>query len=400
MYPTLYHAFLDLTGIELGFLRFFNSFGFFVAVAFILASWTLGRELRRMEGLGLLKVTTRRETFGLPASKGELIGQGLIGFIIGWKGFYLITNSDEALADPPAFLLSAQGDFIAGIAVGALLVWLRWRAKEKQKLAEPRTEEVKVQPHEHAGNITIVAAIWGFVGAKLFHWLEYPGQFISFITDPTGEDVITGLTMYGGLIVAGAMVIRYFVKNGIPAWNGADAAAPGVMLAYAVGRIGCHVSGDGDWGIPNTSPAPSWMPSWLWSYDYPNNVNAVTGPQRGGYSGEMITDGTCFEGYCTHLVPGVFPTPLYETIVCLLLFGVMWALRKKMKPAGSIFFLFLFLNGLERFFIEKIRVNEPVLGNITQAEIIATLLMAAGIGGFLWLRRKRASASQPDGTAV
>lgn len=389
MYPTLYHAFLDLFGVDLPFLRFFNSFGFFVAVAFILASWTLGKELRRMEGLGLLKATTRTVMVGKPASIVELIGQGLIGFLVGWKGLYMLFNMSEVSADPPAFLLSGQGSFVGGIVVGALFSWLRWREKEKQKLAEPRSEEVRVAAHEHGGSITITAAIWGFIGAKLFHWLEYPDQFVSFITNPTGEDIITGLTMYGGLIVAGAMVIRYFRKNGIPAWNGADAAAPGVMLAYAVGRIGCHVSGDGDWGVANIAPAPSWMPSWLWSYDYPNNVNAVLGPKHGGYAGVPITDGTCFEGYCTHLVPGVYPTPLYETIVCLLFFGVLWGLRKKLKPAGSIFFLFLFLNGLERFFIEKIRVNEPVIGSITQAEIIASVLMIAGIGGLIWLRRRK-----------
>lgn len=391
MYPTLYHAFLDLFGVDLPFLRPLNSFGFFVAVAFIFASWTLGLELRRMAGLGLLKPTTRTVTIGNPATIGELVGQGLLGFLLGWKGLYFIGNASEVLADFPGFLLSGQGSFIGGIVVGALLAWLRWRGKEKAKLAEPRTEQVLVQPQDHAGNITMTAAIWGFIGAKLFHWLEYPDQFISFLTDPAGDDIITGLTMYGGLIVAGAMVIRYFRRNGIPAWSGTDAAAPGVMLAYAIGRIGCQVSGDGDWGVANTNPAPSWMPSWLWSYDYPNNVNAVTGPQRGGYEGVPITDGTCFEGYCTHLVPSVYPTPLYETVVCLLFFGLLWALRKRLKPAGSIFFLFLFLNGLERFFIEKIRVNEPVLGNITQAEIIATLLMLTGIGGLYWLRRQKQS---------
>ena len=389
MYPTIYHAFLDLFGVELPFLRPLNSFGFFVAIAFIFASWTLGLELRRMSGLGLLKATTRAVTVGLRATPLELIGQALLGFLLGWKGLFLILNASEVLADFPGFLFSGNGSFIGGIASGALLAWMRWREKEKAKLAEPRTEQVLMQPQDHAGNITITAAIWGLLGAKIFHWLEYPREFVSFISDPAGSDIISGLTMYGGLIVAGFMVIRYFRKNGIPAWNGADAAAPGVMLAYAVGRIGCQVSGDGDWGIVNTAPAPSWLPAWMWSYDYPNNVNAVTGPQRGGYSGEMITDGTCFEGYCTHLVPSVFPTPLYETIVCLIFFGVLWSLRKKLKPAGSIFFLFLFLNGLERFFIEKIRVNEPVLGNITQAEIIATLLMLAGITGLVWLRKRK-----------
>ena len=399
MYPTIYHAFLDLFGVDLPILRPLNSFGFFVAIAFIMASWTLGKELHRMSGLGLLKATTRTVAIGLRATPLELVGQALLGFLLGWKGLHLITNASDVLADFPGFIFSGKGSFIGGIAVGALLAWLRWRTKEKARLAEPRTEQVIMQPQEHAGNITITAAIWGLIGAKLFHWLEYPREFVSFITDPAGSDIISGLTMYGGLLVAGLMVIRYFRKHGIPAWNGADAAAPGVMLAYAVGRIGCHVSGDGDWGVANTATAPAWMPSWLWSYDYPNNVNVVSGLQRGGFSGEPITDGTCFEGYCTHLVPGVYPTPLYETIVCLLLFAVLWSLRKRLRPAGSIFFLFLFLNGLERFFIEKIRVNAPVIGNITQAEIISTALMIAGLSGLVWLRKRKPTNEAANASA-
>ena len=86
---------------------------------------------------------------------------------------------------------------------GEYLAWLRWRAKEKTKLAEPRTEQVLMQAQDHAGNITITAAIWGLIGAKLFHWLEYPSDFLAFISDPTGKASTSGLTMYGGLILAG-----------------------------------------------------------------------------------------------------------------------------------------------------------------------------------------------------
>ncbi len=390
MYPTIYHALLDLTGIDLPLLAFLNSFGFFVAVAFFFASWTLGMEFRRMEGRGLLKPSTRTETIGLPASPRDLIWQGLLGFVLGWKGLYLILHSAEATADTKGFLLSLQGSWLGGIALAALLVWLHWREKEKARLAEPKTQQVPMRPSEHGNNITLTAALWGFIGAKLFHWLENPDEFIRFVQAPNADGIMTGLTMYGGLLLAGAMVIRYFVKHGIPVWHGADAAAPGVLLAYAIGRIGCQVSGDGDWGIVNTAPAPSWMPQWLWSYDYPNNVNAV---------GVPLVDGrTCYEGYCTVLPETVFPTPLYETLTCLVLFGVLWMLRKRLKPAGSIFFLFLFLDGLERFFIEKIRVNVEVLGNWTQAEIIATALMLAGIGGLVWLRVRKESEHGPQET--
>jgi prolipoprotein diacylglyceryltransferase len=380
MYPTLYHALLDLTGLDLPFLKFLNSFGFFVALAFILASWTLGLELKRKAGQGLLATSKRTVVIGLPATPLELITSALIGFLLGWKGLYLLLNFTESTSDPQAFLLSGKGVLLGGIAVAALMAGLKWREKDKAKLAKPRTETVEMQPQDHAGNITMVAALWGLIGAKVFHWLENPSEFISFISNPSGDAIFSGLTMYGGLIVAGAMVIRYFTKHGIPVWHGADSAAPGVMLAYGVGRLGCQVSGDGDWGIVNTTflgPGPKW----LWQYDYPNNVNSV---------GIPLADGrACFDGYCHVLPETVFPTPLYEVVVCVAFFFLLWALRTRLKPAGMIFFAFLFLNGLERFWIEKIRVNVRVLGDITQAEIISTILMLAGIGGMIWLRNRK-----------
>lgn len=393
MYPTLYHALLDLTGLDLPFLKFLNSFGFFVALAFVGAYLTLSWELKRKEAQGLIKGTLVKRTVGEGPKPGELITQGLIGFILGWKGVYLILHR-EVTADPPAFLLSGQGNFLGGIAVGALLVYLLWREKKKQQLPEPRTETIILHPYQHGGNITLTAALWGFIGAKIFHWLESPKDFIDLVHTGSIRDIISGLTMYGGLIVAGLMVVRYFKKHGMAILPSMDAAAPGLMLAYGIGRLGCQVSGDGDWGIANTAAKPGWIPQWLWSYDYPNNVNSVIGPHRGGYVGERIVDGTCFEGYCTHLVPGVFPTPLYESIACILLFVVLWQLRKRIGMPGVLFCVYLILNGIERFFIEKIRVNEPFLGHFTQAEVISTLLILLGVGGILRLRNRRSHGPQ------
>ncbi len=395
MYPTLYHALLDLTGLDWPVLKFLNSFGFFVAIAFMAAYWTLVLELKRKEGIGLIKATTRKVKVGEGARPGELVLQGLTGFIVGWKGLYILLNTAEVTADPPGFLLSGKGNFIGGLAVAALFIWLLWREKEKHRLKEPKEETVIVHPAQHGGNITITAALWGFIGAKVFHWLESPKDFLDLLATGSIKDIISGLTMYGGLIVAGIMVVRYFKKNGMAILPSMDAAAPGLMLAYGIGRLGCQVAGDGDWGIANTAPKPGWIPQWLWSYDYPNNVNAVLGPHRGGYVGEPITDGTCFPGYCTHLVPGVFPTPLYEVIMCLLLFAVLWWLRKRIGLPGVLFCVYLIMNGMERFLIEHIRVNNLFLGTWTQAELISLGLVIIGAGGILRLR-KRNRNGQPE----
>ncbi len=394
MYPTLYHALLDLTGLDWPVLKFLNSFGFFVALAFMGAYWTLVLELKRKEGQGLIQATRRKMMVGEGAKPAELIMQGIVGFIVGWKGLYILLNTAEVTADPPAFLLSGTGNIIGGIIVAALFVWMLWREKEKHRLKEPKEETVTIHPAQHGGNITLTAALWGFIGAKVFHWLESPKDFLDLLATGSIKDIISGLTMYGGLIVAGFMVIRYFKKNGMAVLPSMDSAAPGLMLAYGIGRLGCQVAGDGDWGIANTAAKPGWIPQWLWSYDYPNNVNAVLGPHRGGYVGEAMTSGTIFPGYGTHLVPGVYPTPLYEVMMCLLLFAVLWWLRKRITLPGILFCVYLIFNGVERFLIEQIRVNNLFLGNWTQAELIALGLILLGVGGMLWLRKQHTNGTQ------
>jgi phosphatidylglycerol---prolipoprotein diacylglyceryl transferase len=162
----------------------------------------------------------------------------------------------------------------------------------------------------------------------------------------------------------------------------ADAAAPAMILAYGIGRIGCQVSGDGDWGIANPAPKPGWMnglPDWLWAYRYPNNVNGV-GVRIGEADPWPI-----FEGFGTYLEPAVFPTPLYETLMATAIFAVLWALRSRIRIPGRMFALYLVFNGLERLLIEQIRVNAEmdVLGlRFTQAELIAVLTLVGG--GVLW----------------
>ena len=99
-----------------------------------------------------------------------------------------------------------------------------------------------------------------------------------------------------------------------------------------------------------------------------------------------------FDGYGTYLDPGVYPTAFYETLMAVLIFALLWSVRKRIAVPGRLFALYCVFNGLERFFIEKIRVNVEldVLGMaVTQAEVISTLTFIAGI--LLWavLGRKK-----------
>ena len=247
---------------------------------------------------------------------------------------------------------------------------------KKQKKKGQKIQEVS--PSVLMGTVTILAVVMGIAGSKIFHILENLGDFVR---DPGGMLFSSGgLTFYGGLILAGVSIAWYVKKKGVPVGAFADALAPGLMIAYGIGRIGCHLSGDGDWGITsNLAAKPDWIPTWLWAETYPNNILNIVLPE-----------------------PGVYPTPLYELTACLILFGLLWLLRKHSYMFGWLFSVYLVLNGLERFFIEKIRVNNTfeLLGfTVTQAEVIAVLMMVFGIVGVVLTVKKRPSADPDESPA-
>ena len=180
------------------------------------------------------------------------------------------------------------------------------------------------------GNITIIAAIGGILGAKLFDALE---NYQDFVHDPMMIFSSSGLTVYGGLIVGAISVLVYTGKKGIPILHMVDAAAPSMILAYAVGRIGCQMAGDGDWGIVNPNSLPSFLsflPHWMWSFGYPHNIEHAGIPIPG-----------CMGDYCTVLNPGVYPTPFYETIMGTIIFFILWGcieVKSALTPRDASFF--------------------------------------------------------------
>ncbi len=368
MYPNLYFAFKDLFGIELNGLKLVNSFGFFVALSFIVSAWILTIELRRKQQQGLFVFTEEKIMIGQPAGLTELFINGLLGFVFGYKLVGAFTIPD-ALNDPQAFILSSNGNFLTGMILALIFAGLKWWEKKKQQLDKPEERIVRIWPQDRVGDIVIYAALFGFLGAKIFHNLE---NWNEFVNDPIGSLIsFSGLTFYGGLICAGIAILWYAYKNKVAIIHLLDAMATTMMFAYAFGRVGCMVSGDGDWGIVNQHPKPfSWLPDILWSYKFPHNV-----------IGEGVPITGCVGQFCNELPIGVYPTPLYEIIICFSLFGLLWFLRNKIKVPGKLFALYLIFNGLERFFIEKIRVNTKYdfLFNPTQAELISSFLVIGGI---------------------
>jgi len=395
MYPNFFHLFKDLFGIEIPALVFVNTFGFFVALGFLGGNWLMTLELRRKEKEGVLQARKMKVEVGGKLSIPELIGNGLVGFIIGWKFIYLVMNASEFFDDPQSHILSGEGSVVMGIVIA--VVAMAWKyfdhKKTNAKYPEKTVIEQERHPYEIMGTLTLIAAVAGFIGAKVFDHLEH---WDDFVRNPLGAflDPFSGLTFYGGLIVGGAAVLWFARRNGIHWRHILDVGGPAMMAAYAIGRIGCHMSGDGDWGIVNQASRPgalSWLPDWLWSYTYPNNVARICDP---------FTGGRCGMGEEVVLSAGVWPTPLYETIACGILFIVLWKMRKRINVAGVLFSVYMVFAGLERFFIEKIRVNiEYHIGSldITQAEIISIVMMLVGLFG-IWYFRKvgNPKSSQPE----
>lgn len=387
MYPTIYDLVSDLFGLNIGLLKMIQSFGFFVAIAFLLASYFFSKELKRKEQEGLLQSETIRVLKGAKASMSELVSSGIIGFIIGYKVVFIALNYGDFIQNTQGFILSLQGNLLGGIIAGGLFAYMKFKEKDKEKREKPELVNETIHPYQHVGNMTLIAAVAGLTGAKIFHNLE---NLDDFMRDPVGSLLsFSGLTMYGGLIFGAVSVVYYARKHGLRTAPLIDACAPSLMLAYGVGRIGCQVAGDGDWGIDNLMPKPGWMsflPDWFWSYSYPHNVNSVGIPIPGCIGAE----------HCNMLANPVFPTPLYEVVMSLLLFVVLWTIRKKIKMPGVLFSIYLVMNGVERFFIEKIRINTfyHVFGHgITQAEIISVVLFVLGIAGIFYFRKKEHEVS-------
>jgi phosphatidylglycerol:prolipoprotein diacylglycerol transferase len=269
-------------------------------------------------------------------------------------------------------LLVGIAALVAASAFGAELKRLYHAGSIGTVRKKVRGVAVDVPPQEIVTDMVMLVLVAGVAGARVFHIFEHLDEFAA---NPLGMIFSrSGLSIFGGLIFGTITGVLFVRRYKLPPRLLMDAVAPAMMLGYAIGRIGCQVSGDGDWGIAaNMALKPSWLPDWLWAQTYDHNI-----------FGAVIA------------APGVYPTPMYETVMALACFAVLWTLRRHPFQAGWLFSLYLLLAGVERLLVEQIRVN-PVLDfglvHATQAEMIAAALIAAGIAGLAVLGRRTHAAA-------
>jgi len=216
--------------------------------------------------------------------------------------------------------------------------------------------------HVVLSELVTIVAIVGVFGARLFHILEHTAEFVE---NPLGMIFSTaGLSIYGGLICGGIAGATYLKKRCVPIIPMLDALSPSIILGYGIGRIGCQISGDGDWGIAsNMALKPSFIPDWLWAQTYQNNIAGVS-----------IS------------FPGVYPTPIYESLTAFSIFLLLWTIRKNNHSTGYMISMYLLMSGFGRLLIEKIRINSPyhfLTFNFTQAELISAMFILIGLYGIL-----------------
>lgn len=215
-----------------------------------------------------------------------------------------------------------------------------------------------------AVGMVAVAVVAGIIGAKLWHVLDTPSDFqvlgLRALWDPAG------FAWYGGLIFGiGALVIQGW-KSKVGAVRILDLAAPGAAVGYGIGRIGCLLSGDGDYGIP-VHP----VHFLLWTF-HPTGMSFP-------------------HGLVPTVVP-VFPTPLYELAGALIIGWWLWRRLGKPHATGAVLGQYLLLTGLARLLVEFIRRNPKVLWGLTNAQLASVGAMIVGAGIICWCVRRHSAA--------
>lgn len=239
------------------------------------------------------------------------------------------------------YKLITIGGYGVSLALGFYLSFLLMEREFKLRNINP----------DLAYKILLVIIPAGVAGSKIFHILEHLDEFFA---DPLGMLFSgAGMTAYGGYIISFLLVIFVIRKSKENILNVFDAASPPMALGYCFGRFGCHVAGDGCYGLETLG---------FWATAYPNGIVPTT-----------MT---------------VYPTPLFEVFFSFIAVWILMLMRKRELAPGRLFSTFLILSGLPRFLVEFIRLNPKMLLGFTQAQIIGIIFFAAGVAGWIYFGKK------------
>lgn len=225
----------------------------------------------------------------------------------------------------------------------------------------------------YGNTITLLAIVFGVAGSKILYVLE---NLDAFRQTPSILFSPAGLTWYGGFFLATFAIWIFTRRRKIAFLSVCDAAAPGLILGYGIARIGCHLAGDGDYGMPTDLP-------WAAVYSegtYPPSVAFRNFPEIVGQYG--------VDGVVPDTIP-VHPTPVYEFLLGVAGFALLMSLRKRDWAPGRLFMVYLVAAGLSRFLVEFLRLNPRIFAGLSEAQLISVLLIAGGFYGFAKLTGRK-----------
>ncbi|MBI3769286.1 MAG: prolipoprotein diacylglyceryl transferase [Deltaproteobacteria bacterium] len=226
---------------------------------------------------------------------------------------------------------------------------------------------------ELASSMVLWAAVGGLGGSRLLSiaedWQGFVAHPLSFVF--TGA----GFVFYGGLL-GGFLTVSIFIRSRGLSWlRVSDSIAPGLAIGQAIGRIGCLLAGDGDWGMPTTLP---------WGMRYPNAII--------GWESWIRANGLPLD-------VRVHPAPIYETLGYGAVFVVLWSMRRSHQPDGMILWWYLLLSGTVRFLVEFVRINPKISLGLTEAQWISLGLIAiATVLIWRWTDTERVPAAARVGS--
>jgi phosphatidylglycerol---prolipoprotein diacylglyceryl transferase len=207
-----------------------------------------------------------------------------------------------------------------------------------------------------------ITGLAGLVGSRLYHLLESPAEFFA---DPWPQLFSTMGFAFVGAIIGGFLALVLLAKRfRISPLLMLDAASPAAAIGYGIGRIGCLISGDGDYGQPTNLP---------WGMAFPNGI--------------VPTTESCVQ-WGAPADCRVHPTPIYEFLAALLIFWILWRLGERCikthAPSGLIFAAYLVLTGISRFLVEIIRINPRSFYGLTNAQAASVVSVIAGVALFVY----------------